>query len=222
MKSVRMVLWGLVLVLGAVVSGVYVGKTFFGEPSVDAASSVGAAFHRARYENAGGPFTLTNYDGETVTEADLEGKPRAMFFGFTHCPDVCPTSMLDAHQWLEALGEDADKLNIVFVSVDPERDTPALLKQYLNAFDERIIGLTADDPDAVRAMADEYGIYYEKVPFANGGYTMNHTADTLLFDENGAYAGYIPYMQPSARQDESFAADTQQKVVAQLRDLVNE
>ncbi len=220
MKTLRIALWALVFVLAAIVGGVYVGKTLVNEPAMEASSSVGAAFIRSQYEGAGGPFELIDYNGNTVSEADLEGKPRAMFFGFTHCPDVCPTSMVDAHQWLEALGPDADKLNIVFVSVDPERDTPELLKQYLTAFDERIIGLTADSVDAVRDVAERYKIRFEKVPFGNGSYTMNHSADTLLFDAEGDYAGYIPYMHPNVRQNAEIARKQEEAVIEQLKDLV--
>jgi len=220
MRLVRYVLWGLVLVVGAVTAGVYVGRMLVDEPAVVADSSVGAAFVRSRYADAGGPFTLVDTDGGTVTEADFAGKPRAMFFGFTHCPDVCPTSMVDASQWLDALGEDAEELAVIFVSVDPQRDRPEHLKRYLGAFDERIVGLTADDPDAIREVAERYQIRYEKVPLSNGGYTMNHTADTLLFDADGEFAGFIPYTPPNVRANERSAELSKERAVEKLRELV--
>ncbi|MBJ3774897.1 SCO family protein [Acuticoccus mangrovi] len=220
MKVARIILWALVLVVAAVVAGVYVGRVLVADPNLEASSSVGAAMIRSRYDEAGGPFTLVGLDGKTVTEADLEGKPRAMFFGFTHCPDVCPTAMLDASRWLDALGEDADKINIVFVSVDPERDRPENLKTYLGAFDERIIGLTAEDEDTIRDVADRYHVRFEKVPMSNGSYTMNHTSDTLLFDADGDYAGFIPFIAPNIRQNDKAAAAQEQKAIDTLKALI--
>ena len=219
MKFVRIVLWGLVLVVGAVVAGVTVGRLLTDQPIV-AGTPLGAAQQRAKYENAGGPFTALDTTGKTVTEADFEGKPRAMFFGFTRCPDVCPTAMLEAQQWLSALGEDADKVTIMFVTVDPERDTPEALGQYIAAFDERIVGLVPASEAALREMADEYGIVYDKVPLSEGDYTMSHTADTLLFDADGAYAGFIPFTPFSARQNEELTAKATNEAVDKLKGLV--
>ncbi|RAH99540.1 SCO family protein [Acuticoccus sediminis] len=219
MKAVRIVLWGLVLAVGAVVAGVTVGRLLTDTPMVSN-TPLGAAQQRAKYEQAGGPFTAINTRGETVTEEDLEGKPRAMFFGFTHCPDVCPTAMLEAQQWLDALGDKADDLNVVFVTVDPERDTPEVLGQYIGAFDERIVGLVPPDLDALAKMAEEYGIVYNKVPLGEGDYTMSHTADTLLFDAEGKYAGFIPFTSFAVRQNEAQTAQATDKAVEQLRGLV--
>lgn len=221
MRIVRIVLWALVLVLGATVAGVYVGKTFFATEPLVASNGIAAAFNRSRYDDAGGPFTLTDVNGNTVTEKDLEGKPRVMFFGFTHCPDVCPTTMLDAAGWLKKLGDDAGKLEIVFVTVDPERDTPEVLKQYLGAFDDRIIGLTAADPETIAKVAKEYRISFEKVPLSNGSYTMNHTADALLFDRDGTFAGFIPFLPQSMRQNEKVAKAEEGKTLTKLRALID-
>jgi protein SCO1/2 len=221
MKLVRIGLWALVLVVGATVAGVYVGKTFFATEPLIASGGIGAAFNRSRYDEAGGPFTLIDTNGKTVTDRDLAGKPRAMFFGFTHCPDVCPTTMLDAADWLRKLGPDADRLEIVFVSVDPERDTPEILKAYLGAFDDRIIGLTATDPATIRAVADAYRITYEKVPLGNGSYTMNHSADTLLFDRDGKFAGFIPFLPQNLRQNEAVAKAEEGRALSRLRALID-
>lgn len=219
MKTLRLVLWVLVVVVAAATAGVYVGRTFL-MPEENAPGGLTAAFTHAKYPDAGGDFSLLDPDGNTVTAEDLRGKPYATFFGFTHCPDVCPTTLFDASGWLDALGPDADKIRIVFVSVDPERDTPEVLGQYVSAFDERILGLTAHDNAEIRDIADRYKIRYEKVPLQNGDYTMNHTADILLFDKDGDYAGFIPYMPPNVRQNETIAQKETTRVVDQLKKLI--
>lgn len=220
MKAIRLVLWGLVLVVSAVVAGVSVGRMLGKDPSIAADSSLGAAMIRARYADAGGPFTMLDTSGDTVTAADFAGKPRAMFFGFTHCPDVCPTALVEARQWLEALGENAARINVMFVTVDPARDTPNVLRQYVGAFDDRIVGLVPPSEEALKDIAERYGIRYEKVPFADGDYTMNHTSDTLLFDADGSYAGFIPFTPMSARQDPDNAAGATDAAVEKLRGLI--
>lgn len=221
LKVLRYVLWAVVLLVVATVAGVFVGRMIADEPVRLAQGNVGAAVARARYADAGGPFAMTDMNGIAVTEADFRGKPMAMFFGFRSCPDVCPTTMLDAHEWLESLGPDADKLKIVFVTVDPERDTPALLKDYLGAFDDRIVGLTPVSDAELASVAKEYAVQYQKVDLGNGDYTMNHTADTLLFDAAGKFAGYIPYTQPAARQDPTTAERAKAAALATLKQLVS-
>jgi protein SCO1/2 len=134
----------------------------------------------------GGPFSLVDQTGKPVTEADLKGKPSLMFFGFTHCPDICPTALFDMTQLYKALGRDGDKLQAYFVSVDPERDTPDILKEYLSSFDPRLRGLTGD-PAAVAAMEKAYRVYSKKIPLDAGGYTMDHTALVYLMDKEGRF-----------------------------------
>lgn len=134
----------------------------------------------------GGPFRLTDQNGQTVTEANLAGKPSLIFFGFTHCPDVCPTSLFEMSELLLALGPNADKVNAVFVSVDPERDTPAVMKDYLSSFDPHLRGLTGD-PQAVAKVISAYRVYAKKVPLKDGDYTMDHTALIYLMDRNGRF-----------------------------------
>ena len=134
----------------------------------------------------GGPFKLTDQNGQTVTEKNLQGKPSLVFFGFTHCPDICPTSLFEMSEVLKAMGKDADKLNAYFVSVDPERDTPAAMKAYLGSFDPRLEGLTGD-PAAVAKMTSSYRVYSKKVPLKDGDYTMDHTALIYLMDKNGKF-----------------------------------
>jgi protein SCO1/2 len=134
----------------------------------------------------GGPFRLVDQTSAPVTEADLKGKPSLMFFGFTHCPDICPTALFDMTQVFKALGKDGDKVQAYFVSVDPERDTPDILKEYLSSFDPRLRGLTGD-PAAVAAMEKAYRVYSKKIPLDAGGYTMDHTALVYLMDKEGRF-----------------------------------
>lgn len=134
----------------------------------------------------GGPFSLTDQDGRTVTEQDLKGHPSLVFFGFTHCPDVCPTTLFDISQVMAALGPDADRTHAVFITVDPERDTQSVLKDYLSSFDPHVSGLTGD-LDEITKVAKEYRAYFKKVPLDGGGYTMDHMAITYLMDKEGRF-----------------------------------
>lgn len=155
----------------------------------------------------GGPFRLTSEADKPITDADLLGKPFALYFGFTRCPDVCPTSMADVAVLLQRLGPLAADFRVYFVSVDPERDTAALLAEYTDAFDPRIVGLTGT-PDEIAAIAKVYRAYYRKVPTSQGDYTMDHTATIYLMDAQGRFAATIAYQE---------AADT---ALAKLRRLL--
>jgi protein SCO1 len=135
----------------------------------------------------GGPFSLVDQNGQTVTDKDLRGHPFLVFFGFTHCPDVCPTSLFEISEVLGKLGPDAQKVSALFVTIDPERDTPAAMKDYLSSFNPRLVGLTGD-PAAIAAVAKEYRVYVKKVPLdSNGDYTMDHTALVYLMDKEGRF-----------------------------------
>jgi protein SCO1/2 len=134
----------------------------------------------------GGPFQLTDQAGQTVTEQHLKGKPTLIFFGFTHCPDVCPTSLFEISEVLKAMGKDADRVNALFVSVDPERDTAAAMKDYLSSFDPHLKGLTGN-PEAVAKVLSAYRVYSKKVPLKDGDYTMDHTALVYLMDRDGRF-----------------------------------
>ncbi len=142
----------------------------------------------------GAPFELVSDRGETITDKDINAKPHIMIFGYTHCPDVCPTSLYEAASWLEALGDDADKLQIYFVSVDPERDTKELLNEFIGAFDSRIIGLTGD-ADKLYPMLKSYSIYYKKVPYEDDptDYLMDHSASIYLMKKGGDFFDFITY-----------------------------
>jgi protein SCO1/2 len=134
----------------------------------------------------GGPFQLTDQAGQTVTEKNLQGKPTLIFFGFTHCPDVCPTSLFEISEVLRAMGGDADRINAYFISVDPERDTAAAMKDYLSSFDPHLKGLTGDK-DAVAKVISGFRVYAKKVPLKDDDYTMDHTALIYLMDRDGKF-----------------------------------
>jgi protein SCO1/2 len=134
----------------------------------------------------GGPFRLTDQSGQTVTEKAMVGRPSLIFFGFTHCPDVCPTTLFEISEVLRAMGNDADRVNAYFISVDPERDDREAMKNYLASFDPHLKGLTGD-PDAIAKMLSEYRVYSKKVPLKDGDYTMDHTALTYLMDRDGKF-----------------------------------
>jgi len=130
----------------------------------------------------GGPFRLTDQNGNTITDKDLKGRPLLVFFGFPHCPDICQTAL--------------------FVTVDPERDTPAALKDYLSSFNPRLIGV-GGDTQALADVAKAYRVYYKKVPLKDGDYTMDHTAIVYLMDKNGQFVA--PFSLK--RKPEDAAAD---------------
>lgn len=134
----------------------------------------------------GGPFRLTDQTGQVVTEKSLQGRPTLIFFGFTHCPDICPTSLFEMSEVLRAMGPDADRVNAYFISVDPERDTQQAMKDYLQSFDPHLKGLTGD-PDAIAKVLAEYRVYAKKVPLKDGDYTMDHTALIYLMDRDGKF-----------------------------------
>jgi len=143
----------------------------------------------------GGPFQLTDQSGATVTDKSLQGRPTLIFFGFTHCPDVCPTSLFEMSEVLRAMGTDADRVNAYFISVDPERDTPAAMKDYLSSFDPHLKGLTGD-PEVMAKVTTEYRVYAKKVPLKDGDYTMDHTALVYLMDRDGHFVAPFNLKQP--------------------------
>jgi protein SCO1/2 len=141
------------------------------------------------------PFSLVNEDGETITQASFTGKPGAWFYGFTNCPDVCPTALSEMAALLTSLGPDADKLNAVFVTVDPERDTVSVMKDYVDYFDPRIIGITGELA-AVEAMAKSRFVSFAKVPGEGGEYDMQHSASIFLTNAKGEFVGTLDAEEP--------------------------
>jgi protein SCO1/2 len=132
----------------------------------------------------------------------MKGHPFLVFFGFTHCPDICPTTLFDMSQMMKALGPDADRVGVLFITVDPDRDTSKVLKDYLSNFDPRLRGLTGDQAQ-IDAAIKEYRVYAKKVPLENGDYTMDHTAIVYLMDKDGRFVA--PFSM--SRTPEAEAAD---------------
>ena len=136
-------------------------------------------------------FALKGLDGSIVESERLKGKPFGVFFGFTNCPVVCPTTMTELSAWLADLGDAGKDLKFYFVTLDPERDTPEKLKDYLENFSPRLIGLTGT-PEEIDAAAKNFSVYYKKVP-TSGGYTLDHTALVFLIDAQGRWRGVLDY-----------------------------
>jgi protein SCO1/2 len=184
----------LVIVIGAAVVaiGAVGAAAMFGArpPAVRSYVTTGAQI-------GDGAFTLVDTHGRRFTNKDMIGKPSVVYFGFTYCPEACPTTLAAMTTWLKALGPDADKLNALFVTIDPERDTPRQLGLYLSNFDPRIRGLTGS-PTEVGKAAHSYNIYYQKVALDGGGYTLDHSTTVYLMDRKGALADVIGYKEPSA------------------------
>jgi len=164
--------------------------------ALGAAGWLGVELLRGQQQSAmfqvGGPFVLASSAGGTVNSATLAGKPYAVFFGFTHCPEVCPTTLYEMSSNLAALGEAAKDFRVFFITVDPARDTVAAMKDYVANFDPRIEALVPTD-DQLKQLASDFRVYYAKVPTSDGGYTMDHTATIFLFGRDGRFAGTIGY-----------------------------
>ncbi|MCA0275312.1 MAG: SCO family protein [Proteobacteria bacterium] len=140
----------------------------------------------------GAPFVLVDQKGQEITEAAFRGQPSAVFFGFTHCPEVCPTTLFELDGWLKQLGDEGKNIRAYFVSVDPERDTAEVMNSYVTNVSDRITGITGT-PEKIAAMTKAFGIYSKKVPTEGGDYTMDHTASVLLLNSKGDFFGTIAY-----------------------------
>jgi protein SCO1/2 len=140
----------------------------------------------------GAPFKLVDMNGAPITQSSMQGQPSAVFFGFTHCPEVCPTTLFEMKGWLDKLGDDGKDIKAFFVSIDPERDTPELLKTYISNVTPRVTGITGK-PEDIAAMAKAWGVYVNKVPTSGGDYTMDHTAIVFLLNSKGQFHGTIAY-----------------------------
>jgi protein SCO1/2 len=150
-------------------------------------------------EPVGGPFALTDHTGKARTDADFRGKLLIVYFGFTYCPDICPTDLQNIGLALEKLGAAADGVQPLFVTLDPARDTAEHLADYVQMFHPRLIGLTGDDA-AIRKAADAYKVYYAKAPNPKGDdYTIDHTAFIYLVGPDGKYIGFLPPNSPPER-----------------------
>jgi len=143
-------------------------------------------------EPVGGPFALVDHNGRSRTDEDFRGKLVLVYFGFTYCPDICPTDLQNIGLALDQLGQEAEKVQPLFITVDPERDTAEHLKEYLQSFHPSFIGLTGDT-SAIRAAADAFKVYYARVSNGQGDdYTVDHTAFIYLMGADGGYVGFFP------------------------------
>ncbi|CUA95084.1 SCO family protein [Pannonibacter indicus] len=190
MSSLKFIRYGAWAAVAALAIGA-------GYVTVSQMQTGGGGAQVASVASIGGPFTLVRGDGTTVTDKDFAGKPLAIFFGFTFCPDVCPTTLSDLQGWIEQLGPDADKMNYAFVSVDPERDTPQVIGDYVAAFDPRITPLTGSR-EQIDEVIKAYRVYAKKVPLDGGGYTMDHSAMIYLMDGSNRFVGTIAYEEDQA------------------------
>jgi len=155
-----------------------------------------AGVQQARFARLGGPFELIDQDGHKFTQEDLKGKYTLLYFGYTYCPDVCPTELTILAEALDKLGELRKQVRVVLVTVDPERDTPEVLKDYISNFAPEFIGLTGT-PEQIRKMAKQWRAFYRKVPGEGpDDYTMDHSAITYLLDRNGQYIHHFAYGTP--------------------------
>jgi len=140
-------------------------------------------------------FTLTDHTGKTRSLSDYQGKVVLIFFGFTQCPDVCPTTLAELSEVMKKLGSGADRVQVLFITVDPERDTQTVLGQYVPAFDPRFVGLTGS-VEQIAAVAKDFKAFYQKVPTPNGSYTVDHFSGMYAFDATGRIRLFIRYRAP--------------------------
>lgn len=183
LRIVRYALWGLVALAAGVTAYLFLqGRSAPPSPAQSYASAIG------------GPFVLTDPAGRAVSDETLKGKPFAIFFGFTRCPDVCPTTLSRLAALRKQLGADGQKFNIVYVSVDPGHDKPADIGQYVALFGTPIIGLTGTDAQ-IAQVVKAYHVFYEKVPQPGGDYTIDHTATVFLMGRQGEFVSTIDHQE---------------------------
>lgn len=151
----------------------------------------------AMQELGKGDYALVTADGQPFTQADLEGQPTAVFFGFTHCPDICPTTLGEVTAWQEDLAQDGQELRTLFITVDPERDTREILGEYVS-WAPGVTGITGDPAEVDKAVA-AFRAFAQKVPLEGGDYTVNHSTQVLLFDDRGDFFGLVSYQEPHER-----------------------
>ena len=182
MKAIRIVLWALIAVFAVTLGWL----TYEWQTSQSEIAS----------KPYGVPFELVDQSGDPITQDAFRGRPTALFFGFTHCPEICPTTLYELDGWLKQVDPDGDKIGAYFVTVDPERDTPELLGSYVAGVSDRIMGISGE-PAKVDEVVKGFNIYAKKVPVdvkqPDGDYTMDHTASVFLLDDQGRFKGTIAY-----------------------------
>lgn len=178
----RALIAALVVVLGVV--GAWLGYEIYRETASPSGEPYGV------------PFNLVDQNGDPITEQAFLGHPTVLFFGFTHCPEVCPTTLYELSSWFNELGDEGSDIKAYFVSIDPERDTPELLGGYLSNVTDRVIGITGD-PEKVREMARGFNIYFKRIETEDGDYTMDHTASIILLDSQGHFRKTIAWGENS-------------------------
>lgn len=182
LKTLQYALWGLVAIAGGAFGG-YFYINGIQKPQSQQLAGV---------QQIGGPFELTDHNGATITEAALNGSPSILFFGFTHCPEICPTTLSDISGWLDETGDVGKNINSYFITVDPERDSPEVMKDYVTAFSDRITGVTGK-PENITQILRNYRVFANKVRLGDGDYTMDHTASVILLDSKGEFVSTISY-----------------------------
>lgn len=191
MKMLQYMLWGLVAIVGGAAGGYFY---IHGTEPAGAVKVAGAP-------SIGGPFELVDHSGARLTQDALPGSPSILFFGFTHCPEICPTTLSDISGWLDSLGDEGRGIKSYFITVDPERDTPEVMKDYVTTFSSRITGLTGS-PEEIAGILRNYRVFARKVQLGNGDYTMDHTASVILLDKKGEFVSTISYGEaPAAALD---------------------
>lgn len=190
LKFVRYAAWASIAVLAAALATAVI------IPRVTPPTSEPVATGKAL---VGGPFQLETVEGKPFSNKDIVGRPYLVFFGFTNCPDVCPTTLFELTGLLRELGPVADKIVPLFISVDPERDQPEMLRVYMNAFDPRIVALRGTLDQTTNA-AKAFAAYFKKVPLDGGEYTMDHTANVILMKAEGIFQGTLDMHEPRETQ----------------------
>lgn len=182
MKTVRVILWAAVVVMAGVLGWLTYSVTQSDQKIAEAPFGV--------------PFQLVDQNGQPITEQAFRGKPTALFFGFTHCPEVCPTTLFELDGWMKQVDPAGTGLQAYFVTVDPERDTPEILGRYISNVTDRITGI-AGDPAKIAEVVKGFRVYAKKIPLdeaqPDGDYTMDHTASVFLLDAEGRFKGTIAY-----------------------------
>jgi len=188
LRLVRYVAWSLLAFVGTLL-------VVFGNVVPSREKSVASEVGETASAVVGKPFVLTSHRGIAVTNETLKGRPYLAFFGFTHCPEICPTTLFELTDMMKELGAEADAFNVIFITVDPERDSRELLQSYMTSFDERILALRGT-PEQTDIALKAFAAYARRVPEEGGAYTMDHTAGVYLMDAEGMFRGMLDMHEP--------------------------